>query len=146
MNRSPLLKRLFTVEGVGSWGLNERLDEIERLALEPYESPALIRRRRQGRIDPARVAGLVAAYEAGATMRELAAAQGVDPSTISLLLKREHVVSRGRATVIHAQAGKARDLRDQGWSMQRIADHYGCSVTTVWRILHRSGAEPCAGR
>jgi hypothetical protein len=56
----------------------------------------------------------------------------------------EHVVSRGRATVIHAQAGKARDLRAQGWSMHRVADHYGCSVTTVWRVLRQPCDKPCA--
>lgn len=128
--RDQLLNQINTLSGC--------LDEIEPRLAGPAPVASVVRRRRQGRVDPAAVPRIIQAYEAGMSMAELGRQYGVHESTICLLLQREGITSRGNAGVIHQKAAEVRELRARGWSLERLADRYGCSTTTVWRVLRTS--------
>ena len=114
--------------------------KLVEAALDPGQTgvvEVVVRRQRQHRLDRADYPGIVEAYVAGGTMKMLSERYDVHESTICLLLQREGIESRGRATVIHQHEAEVRRLRERGWSLQRIADRYECSTTTVWRLLRR---------
>lgn len=39
-----------------------------------------------------------------------------------------------------AQAAEVRRLRDEGWTLKRIAEHVGCSIYCVWCCVMGDGA------
>jgi uncharacterized protein (DUF433 family) len=81
---------------------------------------------------------LVAAYQAGARVEQLAAQFGIHRLTVSGILQREGVTMRPRG--IHAD-----DLPDvirlyrDGWSLARLAAEFDVSPSTVTSTLRRAG-------
>lgn len=73
------------------------------------------------------------AYQAGRTLREIAADLGVDNTTVRRWLSAEGVTTRRRGQRGRAEALTSRivDLRDQGWSWVDIAAEVGMSQTGI---------------
>jgi lambda repressor-like predicted transcriptional regulator len=120
-------------------------DQVERLRLL-LELPRDARRERhqrppkqaQTRLDPEGVTQLVAGYQAGGRVKQLARQFGIHRLTVSSILQREGVALRPRgihpddlAEVIH--------LYGKGWALARLAAKFDVSPSTVTNTLRRAG-------
>jgi DNA-directed RNA polymerase specialized sigma24 family protein len=100
------------------------------------EAPELARhtlgpKRTFPRLPKADVEALVAAFHAGAGIRELAGRFGIGRSTVQNHLDRAGV-DRSRKPALDEQGtARAVDLREKGWSYQRIATELEVSAGTV---------------
>lgn len=94
--------------------------------------------RTMGQIRPSEVDELVEAYEAGATVYDLAARFGIHRATVG-----QHLQTRGIDTQppgLHPDdVPAAADLYRSGWSLVRIAEKFGTSGNTVRRRLLEVG-------
>jgi DNA-binding CsgD family transcriptional regulator len=81
---------------------------------------------------------LVAGYEAGATVYELAERFGIHRATVSEHLHRRGVGMRG-AGLREEQVEVAVRLYEQGWSLARTGARLGCTGNTVRFALLRRG-------
>jgi predicted DNA-binding protein YlxM (UPF0122 family) len=80
---------------------------------------------------------LVAAYENGLTLRELASAFSIDRRTAGNHLKRRGVATRSR-TLTEEQITEAIGRYENGWSLARIADRFGVYPQSIrYRLLRR---------
>lgn len=95
-------------------------------------------RQAQRRLTPKQVQQLVAEYEAGASVRGLAARRGVHRTTVTMQLRQAGVPVRRRGLTEESRTEAVR-LYGEGWSCQRLADRYGCNATTVWKMLQQAG-------
>jgi len=89
-------------------------------------------------LKPAQVDALVAGYEAGKTMEQLAAGFGINRVTVSAHLRRAEVPLR-RAGLDPQQAAEAACLYKAGWSSGKLAERFDVSVDTVLKALRRAG-------
>jgi DNA-directed RNA polymerase specialized sigma24 family protein len=89
-------------------------------------------------LKPAQVEGLIAAYDAGKTMKELAAEFDINRLTVSAHLRRASVRPR-RGGLDHEQAVEAARLYEAGWSSGRLAERFGVSADNVLKVLRRTG-------
>jgi lambda repressor-like predicted transcriptional regulator len=64
------------------------------------------------------------AYQDGLTLRELATAFGADRRTLASWLEQRGIPRRSRR-VTPAEVEESSDLSREGWSLARIADHFG---------------------
>jgi transposase-like protein len=95
----------------------------------------------------ARAIILIAAYRAGASLRQLARTHGVGVSTVHTILRR-HGEPRRRPgdhprPPTAAQLERERAIREAyaaGLSMHRVARELGLSASLVWKVLHRHRA------
>ena len=81
---------------------------------------------------------LVAAYQAGATVYEIAERLQINRKTVSVLLERQGVPRRGRP-LSPVQIEQARDLYVAGQSLATIAPQLDCDPGTVRLALLRAG-------
>jgi DNA invertase Pin-like site-specific DNA recombinase len=81
---------------------------------------------------------LVTAYEAGATVYELARRFKIHRTTASLHLQRQGVPMR-RQGLDEEQVELAAQLYRLGWSVAKIGERFGVDQTTVWRVLRERG-------
>jgi DNA-binding CsgD family transcriptional regulator len=81
---------------------------------------------------------LVAEYEAGASMKELAMRWGLHRSTVAAQLRQADVLLR-RQGVPETLLDEAIRLYNDGWSCQRLAERYACDAETVRQTLKRAG-------
>jgi DNA-directed RNA polymerase specialized sigma24 family protein len=81
---------------------------------------------------------LVAGYEAGKTVKELAASFGIDRNTVSRRLRQAGVTVRPRG-LTDDQAAEAVCLYEAGWSSGRLAEKFGVSADTVLKNLRQGG-------
>jgi len=81
---------------------------------------------------------LVAAYQDGATTKELTRRYSIGQGTVLRLLG-EHGVAMRRQGMPPACLDEAARLYGEGWSLQRLADRYGCSAKTVGTTLKHHG-------
>lgn len=88
-------------------------------------------------LKPAQVDALVAGYEAGKTMNELAAEYGIHRVTVSSNLRRAGTSLR-RPGLNAKQIVEAAGLYEAGWSSGRLAERFGVSYDTVLRALRQS--------
>ena len=88
------------------------------------------------KLEPAEVDSLVAEYQAAAQMRELAARHRVHRATVAVVLRRAGAALRTRGLSAELVAESAR-LRQEGWSVARLGEHFGVDGTTVWRALRQ---------
>lgn len=95
-------------------------------------------RARQLKADEARE--VVAAYEAGATVYQLAHRFGIARQTVSKILKR-HGVQMRRTGLSPEQTAEAARLYDQGWSLARIGARMDVSPETVRLRLAARGTQ-----
>jgi DNA-directed RNA polymerase specialized sigma24 family protein len=94
--------------------------------------------RRQRRLTPDQAAELVAEYQAGADLKELAARWGVHRTTVAGHLGRAGVELR-RQGLSEDQVDEAVRLYGEGWSLQRLAERYDCDDETVRQRLKAAG-------
>jgi lambda repressor-like predicted transcriptional regulator len=89
-------------------------------------------------LDPAQVAGLVAAYRAGGRVKQLARRFGLHRYTVTTILQREGVTLRPRG--IHPDdLAEVIRLYQDGWALARLAAKFEVSPSTVTNTLRRAG-------
>jgi DNA-directed RNA polymerase specialized sigma24 family protein len=118
------------------------LEELrEKLpSLDTPEPPSITRdrprRARQLRTD--QIEQLIADYQSGATVYELADRFGIERRTVSNILHRHGVPMRRRG-LSPDQADHAIHLYNLGWSLARVGEHLGVNHTTVLTKLRERG-------
>jgi DNA-binding NarL/FixJ family response regulator len=78
---------------------------------------------------------IMAAYERGASISELAAEHGLSRQTASALLRRLGVPLRPRRVPTEEEVQRAVELYQRGWSLAKIGKELGFDSKTVWRHL-----------
>ncbi len=116
-------------------GLASALPDLSEPSGLPAETPA---RPAQRRLTADQVAELVAEYQAGANMRELAVRWQVHRTSVAGHLRRAGVELR-RQGLSDEQLSEAARLYGEGWSLQRLAERYSCDDETVRAYLKRAG-------
>ncbi len=103
--------------------------------------------KRQTSITPTLRAELVARYEAGATIRELASWSGAHRETVVRHLVHARVEIRQRGLTI-GQAEAVKSLYLDGLTLAEIGQRFGVASSTVGRCLHGQGVSlrPAARR
>lgn len=105
----------------------------------PYTPPRQVRpKQAQRRLRSEQIEELVVAYQAGATVYELADRFKIHRQTVSDLLKRRSVPRR-LAPLTREQISEAIALYSSGLSLVAVADCLGCHHATVWRALRKAG-------
>lgn len=89
-------------------------------------------------LKPAQLDALLASYQTGRTMKELAAELGIDRRTVSAYLRRAEVPVR-RGGLDHKQVIEAGRLYEAGWSSGQLAKEFDVSADHVLKVLRRSG-------
>lgn len=107
-----------------------------RPAGRSHPSPSPTRKRLPKVLHPE----IIAAYQAGATTRQLAARYQVSKTNIEDLLHRAGVTMRNQP-LTKAQIQEAQQLHAQGLSTYKIAERFGVVQSNVWRALKRSGSD-----
>jgi DNA-binding CsgD family transcriptional regulator len=88
-------------------------------------------------LKPAQIDALIAGYEAGKTMKDLAVEFGINRLTVSAHLRRAGVPLR-RSGLDTEQTAEAARLYDAGWSSVKLAERFGVSADTVLIALRRA--------
>ncbi|MFF0492516.1 hypothetical protein ACFYTQ_26100 [Nocardia sp. NPDC004068] len=88
---------------------------------------------------PDEVEALVAKYQAGASIADLAREFGMHTQTVDAHLKRQGVEKRGSYKLSPDQADKAVRLYADGWSTIEIAKEFSISTTAARLTLIRAG-------
>lgn len=115
-----------------------RLADMDLCTDSPAEA-GVTREHRAGRcLGADGVADLVARYEAGATVRELAERFGIHRVTVTAQLQRVGIPTR-KAGLGADQAGEVMRLYEQGWSARKLAKNYEVSDHTIAAELRRAG-------
>jgi DNA-binding transcriptional regulator LsrR (DeoR family) len=84
------------------------------------------------------VAAIVAAYQDGATTRELGERFGLAHSSVNKLLKHHGVTARRRSPSPE-EVQRAVELYEAGLSTRVIAEHLGFGASTIARALVTAG-------
>ena len=113
----------------------------------PVEEPSPAKRQTQRRLTPAEQVAVAQAYQAGADMKDLAAAYGVHRHSISHCLRALGIPLR-RQGLQERDVAEAARLYLEGWSLARLGEHYGCHLTHVHQKLIAHGVQmrPRPGR
>lgn len=110
-----------------------RLPRRERPTARPRSKQA------QRRLAPDQVTELLAAYQGGSTVLELAASYGVHRTTVTGLLKRHGVPFRPPG-LDPADLPEAIRLYEAGWSLARLGQHFGVTGhNTISDALRKAG-------
>ena len=92
---------------------------------------------RRSRLDQDQTQRLIASYQAGSTVYQLADEFGIERRTVSAILHRHDVPMR-RQGLSDDQVNDAERLYQQGWSLARIGNHMDVTADTVrTRLLER---------
>lgn len=83
---------------------------------------------------------LIAAYEAGATVYDVAAQFGIARQTVSGILKR-HDVRLRRQGLSPEQIDQAARLYQDGWSLKRVGNSLGVDAETIRQRLREHGIQ-----
>lgn len=94
----------------------------------------------QRRLDRSQTAEVVAGYQAGETVYQLARRFGIHRETVAILLERQGVPRR-RRSLTPAQVTKAVSLYAMNQPLTRIAPQLGCHPDTVRRALVKAGVQ-----
>jgi predicted DNA binding protein len=89
-------------------------------------------------LKPAQVEALIAGYQSGKTMKELAAEFGINRLTVSTHVRRAGVRTR-RGGLDEEQAGEAAHLYKAGWSSGKLAERFNVSADNVLKALRNAG-------
>ena len=81
---------------------------------------------------------VVAAYQDGLTLNELASAFGADRRTLANRLEQRGIPRRARR-LSDAQIVEAVSLYENGWSLARIANRFGVYPQSIRYRLQRAG-------
>jgi uncharacterized protein (DUF433 family) len=93
---------------------------------------------RRSRLDDDQTQHLIASYQAGATVYELADEFGIERRTVSAILHRHDVPMR-RQGLTNEQVEDAKRFYEQGWSLARIGNHMDVTADTVRKRLLERG-------
>jgi hypothetical protein len=126
-NTKPQVKALET--------LLRKLPDPTKPVPPPADRP---RPRRARQLDADQVQELIAGYQAGATVYELATRFGIERRTVSAILHRHGVPVRRRG-LSPEQVDTAIHLYNLGWSLARVGAHLGVDHTTVLTKLRERG-------
>src|SRR5262249_55792261 len=99
------------------------------------------RQQAQVRLEPADIAALVDAYQAGNTLQEIAFEFGVHVQTAAAHLKRQGVPQR-RHRLTDEQVTEAVHLYEAGWSLAKIGEPFGVWGQSVGYRLRSAGVTP----
>jgi len=143
---------LTAVEVIGRYSNHcdqgERLRDLVEMVPNGL-SKANIQTKRQihRRLRPPEIDELVAGYQVGATVYQLANEFRIHRSTVSLLLERRRVPRRNRP-LSPAQIEQAKVLYAAGQSLAKVGSQLGCDANTVRLALVRAGVRmrDCQGR
>jgi len=102
------------------------------------QDPPIRQRQTQRRLTAKQLQRLVAKYEAGASMKELAARWDLHRTTVAAQLRQAGIELR-RQGIPPAGLDEAVRLYVDGWSCQRLAERYSCDAETVRQALKRAG-------
>jgi transposase-like protein len=106
----------------------------------PREEEGRLSNPAQRRLSPTDINGLIAAYEAGATITQLAAEFGVHRTTVAGHLDRHGVPRHSEQTTWDDEIlTQAAELYAAGLSLADVADRFGVDAQTVANRFRRSG-------
>jgi transposase-like protein len=97
-------------------------------------------RQTQRRLNPEQVDQLIAEYQTGDSMLQLAKRWGLHRTTVAEHLRRAGVVVKQRG-VPPEWLHEAIRLYKDGWSCQRLAERFRCDDETVRQTLKRHGVQ-----
>lgn len=98
----------------------------------------VIQKQQQRRLRPGEAVELVAAYQGGATVGELARRFELHHTTVTAHLER-HGVPRRRSGLDQAHHAEAALLYETGWSLAKVGAHFGVDAETVRTVLRKRG-------
>jgi len=98
-------------------------------------------RQQQTRLEPDQVTQIVAAYQSGATVYELADQFNCHRTTVSGMLKSRGVPMR-RTSLTQAQVDRAVKLYETGLSLSKVGKLVGANAETVRQRLLTCGVTP----
>jgi len=117
----------------------ERLQAlVDMVPSGPIEPKVRTPKQKVRHLDTAEAAELVAGYEAGATVYELAAQFQIHRDTVSRHLERVQVPRRYRPLTAD-QVEAAVNLYASGQSLAMVGRQLGCNANTVRLVLIRAG-------
>jgi hypothetical protein len=126
----------------------ERLHDLLQIVLSRAKTvntrtPKAIHRR----LRPSHVEQLVAGYQAGSTLYQLAEQFRINRATVSKLLERQGVPRRNSPLSL-AQVELATELYAAGLSLVSVGNQLGCDGSTVHLALRKAGVRmrDCHGR
>jgi transposase len=93
---------------------------------------------RRYRLDDNQTHQLIASYQAGSTVYELANEFDIERRTVSAILHRHDIPMR-RQGLTNDQVDDAERLYQQGWSLARIGNHLDVTADTVRKRLLERG-------
>lgn len=127
--------------------LEQQVSELEALLrklpdpTEPIRrQPQVLKPRTARRLEPDRAQQLIAGYQAGATVYELARWFGINRKTVSRILHRHDIPMR-RVSLRPEQVEQAAQLYENGWSTAQIAERMNTDQRTVQRRLGERGVK-----
>jgi len=126
----------------------ERLRELlEMVPSGPRRAISQTRKQIHRRRRPPEIDELVAGYQAGSTVYQLAERFRIHRGTVSLILERQRVPLRNRP-LSPAQIEQARVLYATGQSLAKVGTQLGCDPNTVRLVLVGVGVRmrDCHGR
>jgi len=107
----------------------------QRRVVEQRTSRNIVRRLSSEQVD-----SLIAGYQAGATVYELAERFKIHRVTVSEHLHRAGTRMRRQGLSLD-QIAQAASLYDQGWSVARIGQRFGVNGSTAWLALRAAGVQ-----
>lgn len=143
---TPLLRLVAALDALGGLAKLQvsgtGRDEI--VAQSGSEDPALVRLRvkENRKLSPDEVGELVAAYEAGASQRELTRRFGLHEQTVRAHLRRRGVTLRPQRVLTDAQEAEVVRLYvGEMWTLAEVAARFEVGQTAIRNVLVRWGVE-----
>ena len=141
----------FVVELLGRYSNTEIVSRLERILAgqnadraSDRSSVSIVsrkpRKQKQVRLSEAEMDLVVAAYNDGLTLDELASAFGAYPTTLANRLEKRGIQRRGRR-LSDEQIEEATDLYKQGWSLARLGERFDVHPESVRYRLRRAGVK-----
>lgn len=142
---TPLLRLVATLDELGGLAKLQISDAgcDEIVAQSGVEDPAVVRLqvKENRKLSPDEVGELVAAYEAGASQRELTRQFGLHEQTVRAHLRRQGVRLRPQRVLTAGQEDEVVRLYvEETWTLREVAALFGVGQTAVRNVLVRRGA------
>lgn len=130
------------------WGSLSNLDLTELLSnptsgsRAPRRQSAIVLWHPNTRLQPNQIAELLADYQAGTHLRELATKYAVSESTVKRHIRASGVEHRKTRALARDQIQEAARLYvHDGWSILKLSKHLHCAEDTVRKALRNEGVE-----
>lgn len=85
------------------------------------------------------ISDVVNLYHEGTSLIDIGFRFGVNPRTISRILRRSNVPSKQKQITLKANTKQIIDLYQQGISTKIIANRFGCSIPSIRELCRRNG-------